>query len=188
MKILCKKCGKIQEYYPKLKNNKIAKSPGTKCNSCGNHIRVSKKQIKLELLEIREKFIIFQTDLSKLSNNDFYGDAIENYLGILNLDILNLGIVVVDTGKFKIFLEKFKINNKVIVYGEIKIKMFKNLSHIEIYNSKINFLFKKPQSYENLIHYLEVCKILSNEIQENLINYYRIPLLVQPLDICYYNP
>lgn len=188
MKILCKECGNIQDYYPKLKYNKIAKSPGTKCKSCGNHIRASKKQIKLELLEIREKFIIFQTDLGKISNKDFYSDVIENYLKILNLDLLNLGIVTVNTRKFKIFLEKFKINNKDIIYGEIKTKMCKNLSHIEIYNSKINFLFKKPQSYENLIHYLEVCKILSNEIQENLINYCKIPLLVQPLDICYYNP
>lgn len=100
---------------------------------------------------------------------------------------MNLGIVVIKTKKFKIFLEKFKINNKEIIYGEVKKKMYNNLSHIEIYDDKINFLFKKLSPNENLISYLEMCKILSIEIQENLINLIKIPLLVQPLDIAYYN-
>lgn len=187
MKILYNICKNIQDYYPRKKNNELTKSPNTKCKSCGNSIRISKKRIKLEILEIREKFIIFQTDLRKILNKDIFIEILTNYLIIKNLELLNLGIVEIKTKKFKIFLEKFKINNKEIIYGEVKKKMYNNLSHIEIYDDKINFLFKKLSPNENLISYLEMCKILYIEIQENLINLIKIPLLVQPLDIAYYN-
>ena len=183
MKISCNGCKNIQNYYPRIKNNELAKSTSTKCKSCGNSIRISKKRIKLELLEFRKKFIIFQTDLRKLQNKDIFIEILTNYLIIKNLKLLNLGIVDLETRKFKIFLEKFEINNKEIIYGEIKKKMYSNLSHIEIYDDKINFLFRKPPPHENLISYLEICKILSIEIQENLINLVKIPLLIQPLDI-----
>lgn len=36
MWILCNICKNIQDYYPRIKNNELTKSPNTKCKSCGN--------------------------------------------------------------------------------------------------------------------------------------------------------
>jgi hypothetical protein len=183
MKVSCKNCGRAQDYYPRITNGKLSKTTSTKCKSCGNIIRASKKKIKLITLEIREQYIIFQTDINKIKDNE----VLINFWNIKNFDLLNYGIVQAKMRQFSIFLEKFTVNDREIIYGEIKINMFKKLSHIEIYDEKINFLFRKPLPDENLIEHLEECKILSIQIQENLINCINIPSLIQPLDIGYYN-
>jgi len=118
-----------------------------------------------------------------VQNKDVYIDVLHNFLVIKNLELLNFGIVDFETREFKIFLEKFKINNRKIIFGEIKKKKYNILSHIEIYDDKINFFFRQSSSQENLLSYLETCKNLSIKIQKNLFNFIRIPVLVQPLDI-----
>ncbi len=183
MQISCKSCKNRQLYHPRIYNSEITRSKNTKCKSCGDSISINRKRIKLELLEFRKKLIIFQINLRKVQNKDVYIDVLHNFLIIKNLEFLNFGIVDFETREFKIFLEKFKINNRKIIFGEIKKKKYNILSHIEIYDDKINFLFRQSSSQENLLSYLETCKNLSIEIQENLFNFIRIPVLVQPLDI-----
>ena len=183
MQISCKSCKNKQLYHPRITNSEINRSKNIKCKSCGNSIRINRKRIKLEFLEFRKRLIIFQTNLRKVQNKDIYINVLHNFLVIKNLEFLNFGIVDFETKEFKIFLDKFKINNRQIIYGEIKKKKYNILSHIEIYDDKINFLFREPPPQENLLSYLETCKNLSIEIQENLFNFIKIPLLVQPLDI-----
>lgn len=181
MKITCMNCGNTQDYYPKIINDKLSKTTSTRCKSCRNIIRVSKKKIRLSILEIREHFIIYQTDINTVRDKE----VLRNFWNIKNLYPLDIGIVQVKMRDFNIFLEKFENNDSVIIYGEIKIKKFKKLSHIEMYGNKINFLFRKLLPNEKMDDHLEECKNLSIQIQKCLIDYNGSPQLVQPLDIGY---